>query len=267
MADNALVGIGAEQVFETEPETEVPPVPAPFSIDIRFDQEFETVTTDMTGTWRGTRNGEYVWNDEPIREYFGQLKEKYDTEGDVKFITHNGKTIYIESSCCGWKLNVDFSIQNMKYAVENGDTVMDPAWNSGLVYSALNGVGMSYVEVDIEQQKVFLFVDGKMTYKSDCVTGYPVGDSETQKGVFQVAYKSSPAVLKGENGNGSQYEQPVNYWIPFNGGQGLHDAVWRTDFGGKIYLTHGSHGCVNLPLETAEVIYNAVYKYFPVIVY
>ncbi len=47
--------------------------------------------------------------------------------------------------------------------------------------------------------------------------------------------------------------------MPYNGGEGLHDAQWRYGvFGGDIYRYSGSHGCINLPLETAEEIYNNV---------
>ena len=43
--------------------------------------------------------------------------------------------------------------------------------------------------------------------------------------------------------------------MPFNGGIGFHDASWRTEFGGTIYKTNGSHGCVNLPKEAAKQIF------------
>ena len=46
---------------------------------------------------------------------------------------------------------------------------------------------------------------------------------------------------------GDNYVTPVKYWMPFNGGIGLHDAVWQSAFGGERYKTKGSHGCVNLP--------------------
>ncbi len=32
------------------------------------------------------------------------------------------------------------------------------------------------------------------------------------------------------------YEQPVTYWMPFNGGIGFHDADWQPYFGGDRYL-------------------------------
>ena len=47
----------------------------------------------------------------------------------------------------------------------------------------------------------------------------------------------------------------------------MHDAGWRRQFGGNIYLRNGSHGCINLPREEAEKIYEAVYKGFPVVCY
>ena len=66
---------------------------------------------------------------------------------------------------------------------------------------------------------------------------------------------------------GTGYRSYVNYWMPFNGGIGLHDATWRSEFGGDIYMYDGSHGCVNLPLANAGVIYNNVSAGTKVIVY
>lgn len=55
--------------------------------------------------------------------------------------------------------------------------------------------------------------------------------------------------------------------MPFNGGIGLHDANWRGSFGGTIYQTSGSHGCVNLPPDRAKILYGLVEKGMPVICY
>ena len=46
---------------------------------------------------------------------------------------------------------------------------------------------------------------------------------------------------------------------PSNGGIGFHDASWRGKFGGSIYKTAGSHGCVNLPLNAAKFIFENSY--------
>ena len=55
--------------------------------------------------------------------------------------------------------------------------------------------------------------------------------------------------------------------MPFYDGQGLHDASWRTAFGGNIYQTNGSHGCVNLPPAVAATIYENIDTGTPVILY
>ena len=48
-----------------------------------------------------------------------------------------------------------------------------------------------------------------------------------------------------------EYEQPVTYWMPFNGGIGFHDANWSAILGGDRFMEGGSHGCINMPPEKA----------------
>ena len=75
-------------------------------------------------------------------------------------------------------------------------------------------------------------------------------------------YKERNATLVGEG-----YSSPVKYWMPFYANVGIHDASWRTTFGGSEYLNNGSHGCVNTPEANAEKIYNNIEKGVPVVVY
>lgn len=259
-ADEIIVGIGASEKYKQ--------VSKPFTISVRFDKKYENLTEEMTADWRYSMSDAVYWRDEPIYEYFQGLKEKYDTPfGSVLFKTHKGEIFKFKSDNCGWHMNVDTTVQRFKEAVDEGKTEFDPAWNSGMVYSDENGVGTKYVEVDIDEQKVYLYENGELVFDTDCVTGQPDGFNDTTCGVYQVIYKASPSVLKGEDAWGQKYEQPVNYWICFNGSQGLHDATWRSTFGGSIYQSNGSHGCVNLPEEAAKRIYQEVYTYYPVIVY
>lgn len=66
------------------------------------------------------------------------------------------------------------------------------------------------------------------------------------------------ATLKGVNRDGSKYASPVSFWMPFNGGIGLHDAPWKSRFGDGEYLTHGSHGCINMPYTPARITFENV---------
>ena len=271
MADQVLAGCGVNDTYETEtedPNSWANSEPAPFSIKIRFDEKYEVLTEKDTADWRRlTKAGYYIWDSRPVREYFATLKEKYDTEpGKVSFDTHRGVHMVFKSEQCGWHMNIEDSVTRLKEDVGKGRKVTNPAWNSGCVYSSKNGVGSKYVEISIEEQKVFLVENYEVVYETDCVTGTK-NYTDTHTGVYQIQSKASPTVLKDKDKNDNEYEQPVEYWMGFNGSQGMHDAIWRTSFGGDIYTTWGSHGCVNLPLEAAEKIYNAVYMYYPVIVY
>ena len=118
------------------------------------------------------------------------------------------------------------------------------------------GYGLNYVEVDIGNQHVTLYENCRKVMESACVTGIPNKARATHPGVFKIDYKQRNRILRGSQ---NLYASFVNYWMPFDGGIGLHDATWRGTFGGEIYKYSGSHGCVNLPLSFAKNLYAHVY--------
>jgi hypothetical protein len=60
-----------------------------------------------------------------------------------------------------------------------------------------------------------------------------------------------------ENGDGQpDYIVPVTFWMPFDGGEGLHDVSTRSAWGGDVYTYSGSHGCVNLPYSAAGELWD-----------
>ena len=98
--------------------------------------------------------------------------------------------------------------------------------------------------------------------QGDVVTGCKSKNTPTYLGVYALNYKQKDATLKG---NG--YSSKVTYWMPFNGNIGLHDASWRSSFGGSIYKNNGTHGCVNMPKYLAKTIYENIDANTPVICY
>lgn len=127
-------------------------------------------------------------------------------------------------------------------------------------------VGDSYVEIDIARQHVWLYKNGECIVSTDCVTGNK-GKHDTREGYFFLSGKEKNRILRGYNDNGTRYASPVDFWMPFDGGIGLHDASWRSSFGGTIYNGNGSHGCVNLPRSAAQTIYENIDYSMPIIVY
>ena len=132
-----------------------------------------------------------------------------------------------------------------------------------------DGIGRTYLEVDLEEQHMWCYIDGKLVMESDCVTGDPTTDHETPTGVFGIMFMKKDATLRGiQQKNGKyEYETKVKYWMPFYADCGFHDAWWRTAFGEEIYKGDGSHGCVNLPSEAAEELFSYCDTKMPVVIY
>lgn len=125
----------------------------------------------------------------------------------------------------------------------------------------------TYVFVSIADQHLTYFVDGKVKMDCPVVTGNMYGHS-TPKGTFRLNYKARNITLKGTEDNGDTYESFVSYWMAFIGASyGLHDATWRSNFGGNIYQGGGSHGCVNMPYNSAAKLYEMIQPGDPVLIY
>lgn len=199
---------------------------------------------------------------EKIEKYVDELKNKYDTANKKRvFTTVSGSNLEL-SGPYGYTINKNKEIEELtKNVLDENNTERE------LIYSKkgnFNGTefGNKYVEVDLGNQIVYLVENGEVTYKSKCVSGNLRKGRRTPEGIYSITYKQKNAVLKGQD-----YASPVKFWMPFNKGIGLHDASWRHKFGGVIYKNNGSHGCINLPVDSAKVFFDNVETGTPVICY
>jgi len=165
----------------------------------------------------------------------------------------------------GWKTDRAAVTEELLKMLEEGAvTKAEPVYSNTAPWHGMNDIGNSYVEADLSNQHLYLYSKGELVFETDFVSGAmnSTPDCITPAGVFDITYKTTNAVLRG-----SDYETPVSYWMPFYGNYGMHDATWRWEFGGDIFMTNGSHGCLNLPLDSAATIYNYMHEGFPVICY
>lgn len=224
----------------------------------------ETVDGSVISGWL-IRNGEQVSLDtEKAAEFVAQKAKEHDTYGkDRSFTTTDGRVLELKSGGYGWKTAREETTEELLAAIRNKETVKkEPVYSSMGAQKGKDDVGNSYVEIDLGAQHLYLYIEGEIILESDLVSGNVQRGWTTPPGVFGLTYKTKKAVLRGEN-----YETPVDYWMPFNGNIGMHDATWRGSFGGDIYLANGSHGCINLPYDAAAQIYEYVGKGFPVVCY
>lgn len=212
---------------------------------------------------------EEVWR-QKIQEYVkNELSPKANTYGKSLTFTPTDlkKSVTVNGGNYGSILNQEEEIKALQEDIMSGKTITrEPNYTQKGTISS--GDSKSYIEIDITRQTVWFYLNDKLIVQTPCVTGCVRNGNGTPTGVYVLNFKQKDAVLKGRNESGQiTYQSHVNYWMPFNGGIGLHDALWRSSFGGNIYQNSGSHGCVNLPLEAAKSIYENINKDIPIIVY
>ncbi|WML29024.1 L,D-transpeptidase [Neobacillus sp. OS1-32] len=196
---------------------------------------------------------------------------------DFKFKTHSGSVISVKGRGYGWAINVNKEIPRIIKAFENrkksisASNIYGYGWNGegyGYGTTANNGIGHTYAEVSLAQQRIWIYKNGKLVVTTNVVTGNNSTGHNTSPGVWYILYKQTPSVLTGRENGKIIYQVPVKYWAPFtNDGQGFHDASWRGNWGSNAYLTNGSHGCVNTPPSIMRSVYDNLSPYDPVVVY
>ena len=107
------------------------------------------------------------------------------------------------------------------------------------------------ITIDTENQVLYVYNNGNLVLSTPVTTGKD--STPTPKGYFNVLAKQTDQTLIG-----ADYEADVSYWMPIYGGVGIHDASWRSYFGGSDYHTYGSHGCINVEPGAMSTIYSLV---------
>lgn len=233
-------------------------------VNYTFGDAREVLDGDEIHTWL-TVNGNQVTIDESkASAYVKTLAEKYNTAYKAKNLkTSYGKTVTISRGNYGWRINQSAEAAAVLETVRAGEQkTREPEYLQKAASHGANDYGSTYVEVNLTAQHLYFYKNGKLVVESDFVSGNESRGWSTPAGAYPLTYKQRNATLRGEG-----YETPVSYWMPFNGGIGLHDASWRGSFGGRIYKTNGSHGCINLPPQVAKTIFENISSGDPVLCY
>lgn len=219
------------------------------------------VTYDEAGT--------VTFDEEQVRNYVNMLADRYDTyDRPREFKTNDGSMVTVKGGSYGWMVDQEQEIVDLTKLIQLGAVQeRTPAFAQTAVSFENSDLGQDYIEIDLTRQHLWMYIGGQVAVSSDFVSGSMVkAGCATPGGTYTLYYKKSPDVLRSDK-PGDSYATPVTYWMPFNGGIGLHDANWRGSFGGNIYQYNGSHGCINLPTDAARQIYEQIYKGFPIICY
>ena len=173
---------------------------------------------------------------------------------NITFTTSAGATKTIHGGDLGYRINLYQELSELCKNIKNGLVITrEPIYGMRGIPNGVFDTNKTYIEINISAQKLWYYKSGVLIIESDIVTGNLSNGNGTPNGAYYIKYKELNATL-----NGPGYSTGVKYWMPFNAGIGLHDAKWRGAFGGSIYKSSGSHGCINLPFLTAQTIYNNV---------
>jgi len=234
-------------------------------IKYKFENRYELVDGNVISRWLIVDDKlDVSINRKAVRDYIKWLANKYDTVGISRsFKSSTGRTIEVTGGLYGWKIDQEAEIKALIKNIEQADKIIkEPVYEQKAVSRGEDDIGNSYIEINITRQYLWFYKDGRCIVQGAVVTGNPNRGNATVTGTYFVVYKEKDAVLTGPG-----YEAKVSYWMPFFGNMGLHDARWRSAFGGEIYKRNGTHGCVNAPVGLAKKIFENIKEGIPVIIY
>lgn len=237
---------------------------ATMTVTYTFGSQEEVLNGDQIHQWiTFGDNYEVAVDGEKVSEYVAALGKKYNTAYTERtFSTSYGKDVKV-SGYYGWRIDQQAETEALEAIIAAGDSqVREPIYSQTGASHDGTDYGDTYAEVNLTAQHLIFYKDGEKILESDFVSGNVARGHTTPPGIFGITYKQRDAVLKGQG-----YASPVKFWMPFNGGIGFHDASWRNQFGGSIYRTNGSHGCVNMPYQAAKTLFENIYTGMPVICY
>ncbi|MFP3125922.1 L,D-transpeptidase/peptidoglycan binding protein [Ectobacillus funiculus] len=267
--DNPIVKNGEKKLQELLQQT----------IDYQVqDKVYSLKASDLIKNASVSKDMKVTIDSGDIKNKINEINNSQSTlNKNFTFTTHSGSVISVKGQGYGWAINVEKETTRMMEALEKGEkslpasNIYGEGWDGegyGYETTTNNGIGDTYAEVSIQEQRIWLYKNGQLVVTTNVVTGRHNTHEDTSPGVWYVLYKRTPSILRGSSVGHLNYSVKVDYWAPFtNDGQGFHDASWRTNWASNAYLTAGSGGCVNLPPSVAKSVYDNLSTYEPVIVY
>jgi lipoprotein-anchoring transpeptidase ErfK/SrfK len=116
--------------------------------------------------------------------------------------------------------------------------------------------GQAWIEIDLGDQQLLAWEGDYLVYSAIVSTGKD--ETPTPTGVFSIYAKTPEGSMSGED-----YSVPdVPYIMYYDGNYAIHGAYWHDAFGIPV-----SHGCTNVPVGQAGLLYDWASVGTPVVVH
>ena len=246
-----------------------------------FSDRKETVDRSVIKGMLGRdKNDNLVVSKDAVAAYVADLAGKYDTAGTERtFSTYDNRDITVSGGNYGWVIDQQKESNALyKDITEKKTEVREPVYEQKAASRKINDIGYSYIEIDLSAQRMVLYQSG-----SPVVDTGLVADSSTPTGIYALGEKESSAVPGGGAG------ETVNFWMPFTDKIGIYGKagldVTGYDFsddadiaafgsddessGTSVFSDSwpGIEGCIAVPEEQAQAIYQTVESGIPVVIY
>ncbi len=239
----------------------------------KFGKELVPIDASVVCDWMAVdENGEFLYDEAgnikpdngKIEAFIDELAAEYDTVGTIRYFNATrGETVAIEGGTYGNRMDVKAEKEYLKQAFAGkAEEVHTPQYIQQGWQQGKDDIGSTYIEVDMDRQMMYYYLNGKLELETPIVTGNTGRRWGTPEGVNYIYGKARNRILHGQG-----YESHVNFWMPVKGNIGIHDAAWRSEYGGEIYKTGGSHGCINTPYEAMSKLYDMAEIGTPVVMF
>lgn len=225
------------------------------------------IPSELIEDWIIYQKGDVTLDREKVYQYVTQLGADYNTSTNPSnFNSTLRGEVSVPAGSLSWTIAPDSETDALMADILAGEAFSRSPIAQGSANAGSPLFGATYIEVDMVNQHMWYYKDGKVMLETDIVTGKPT--TLTPAGVFYVWNKARDEVLRGVNDDGSKYASPVDYWLPIDWtGVGIHDSDWQPAYGGELWKTVGSHGCINTPPGVMKELYEMVEVGTPVLVF
>lgn len=249
------------------------------SLDYKVQEKVYTLkASDLIKSASISNDGKITIVESIIKDKIDEINKTQSTlNKDFTFKTSAGKVLSIRGQGYGWAIDTEKETAMLEKAFEKGKKSIDASniYGNGWDYEPIgyettsnHGIGDTYAEVSIADQRIWIYKKGKLAVTTNVVTGKMSTSEGTHPGVWYILFKQSPRTLRGSAVGNPNYSVDVKYWAAFtNDGQGFHDADWRKNWASNAYLSQGSAGCVNTPPGVMKAVYDNLSAYDPVVIY
>lgn len=219
----------------------------------------------LAGFYSISEDGRSIELDEAkVYSYVEQLSIKYSVAGTyTKFISHSGAEINFNIPHGGCEVDATALYDRLlKQLTECKSADWKAAYSTNSSGSSTLAYNGNYIEVDLSSQCLWMYRNGEVILTTAIVSGDVAKGCATPNGNYTIYHTT-----RGQTLTGPGYADYTNYFMIYSGNYGIHDATWRSSFGGSNYLYDGSHGCINVPLSAAQTIYNNLTMGMHVLIY